>query len=188
MHTLTGTGGELAPVGHDWDAIRMTRYLGLVAAEHLGDAIGTVIVEPGERRMYVLVPPGTTASWEFPGTRALGQGNYLPLPPPARTQPPGPYWLQRLSWRWKLATPEELLGALTQADSPPAGSGTVSVAHRPAYITPECRLGQHRLCHGNTEIRRIGAPDHEVPVETLRCDCGCRHPRQKRTVGARRPV
>ncbi|KJY43686.1 hypothetical protein VR41_01965 [Streptomyces sp. NRRL B-1568] len=51
---------------------------------------------------------------------------------------------------------------------------------RPAtpYTTAECRLGRHAYCHGNTDIRRAGAPAYEAPVERLRCDCDCGHPRK----------
>lgn len=54
----------------------------------------------------------------------------------------------------------------------------------PPYTTPECRLGSHHHCPGNVDIRRIGAPPHEVPVQQLRCACDCGHPRQRRAVGA----
>ncbi|MEU2868183.1 hypothetical protein ABZ769_03120 [Streptomyces olivoreticuli] len=46
----------------------------------------------------------------------------------------------------------------------------------PAYTTPECRLGFHSYCPGNTDIRRAGAPPHEAPIEKLRCACPCEHP------------
>ncbi|MCD9196096.1 hypothetical protein [Streptomyces albireticuli] len=111
MNTITA-------VGYQWDAIRMPRYLGLAAAALLGDGIGTVIVEPGERRMYVLVPAGAAATWDYPETRALGRDSYLPLPPPACTRPPGPYWLTPPDWRWPLADPAKLLTALEAVASP----------------------------------------------------------------------
>lgn len=85
--------GTITAVGTAWDAIRMPRCLGLAATEHLGRSMGSVIVEPGERRMYVLIPVGAAAEWEFPDTRALGKDCYLPVPPLTRTEPPGPYWL-----------------------------------------------------------------------------------------------
>ncbi|GGR32699.1 hypothetical protein [Streptomyces netropsis] len=109
----------ITAVGTDWDAIRMPRYLGLAAAAHLGDALGTVIVEPGERRMYVLVPPGTAGRWDFPDTHALGEDSYLPLPPASRSEPPGPYWLTPPGYRWKLTDPDDLRSALTAASQPP---------------------------------------------------------------------
>lgn len=109
----------ITAVGTDWDAIRMPRYLGLAAAEHLGDTLGTVIVEPGERRMYVLVPQGTAGRWDFPDTHALGADCYLPLPSASRSGPPGPYWLTPPGYRWTLTDPDDLRAALTAASQPP---------------------------------------------------------------------
>ncbi|MFI0982589.1 hypothetical protein ACH4SP_36970 [Streptomyces sp. NPDC021093] len=42
-----------------------------------------------------------------------------------------------------------------------------------AYRTPECRSDEHGLCDGPKEIRLAWQRPTEVPVEVLRCDCGC---------------
>ncbi|HWU07557.1 MAG TPA: hypothetical protein VN520_14440 [Streptomyces sp.] len=87
-------GARLAPAGRDWDAVRVTRFVGLQAIEHLGPATGPVIMDPTPRTMYFLVPPGTTRTWtELPQCTALGDTAHLVLPHPGKQAPPGPYWL-----------------------------------------------------------------------------------------------
>ncbi|MCQ8768922.1 hypothetical protein [Streptomyces telluris] len=54
---------------------------------------GAVVVDSARRWYYALVPPGTAAGWDEPGTEALGMGCVLGVPAPGRGGPPGSYWL-----------------------------------------------------------------------------------------------
>lgn len=107
------TSMRITSVGRDWDAVRLPRYLGLLAVGRLGDAVGSVVVDPGARRLYVLVPVGAAARWALPGTRALGQGSFLALPGQGRTAPPGPYWLTCCPSGRDLVDPQVLLSVLS---------------------------------------------------------------------------
>ncbi|MBB4893583.1 hypothetical protein FHS39_002614 [Streptomyces olivoverticillatus] len=178
---------QLAPVGIQWDAIRTDRYTGLAALaamQKLGDSAGNVIVDPAARRIYLLVPVGTADTWRHADTQPLGAGSYLTLPSQSHTAPPGPYWLSPPGPRWRLTNPSTLqaaLDALRESGTEPfrAGMPLSRDARGDAYITAECRLGRHAYCHGNTDIRRAGAPVWEAPVERLRCGCRCGHPAQR---------
>lgn len=86
--------GAMTPAGVDWDAIRVPRFLGLQVIERLGPQVGPVIVHPGARTMYFLVPRGTTGAWTAMTPAAvLGDGCYVFLPARYKQRPPGPYWL-----------------------------------------------------------------------------------------------
>ncbi|MGP3632664.1 hypothetical protein ACTU45_04690 [Streptomyces sp. 24-1644] len=92
--TPIGEGSRLAPAGKEWDAIRVTRIVGLQAIRSLGARTGPVIMDPAARVMYFLVPPGSTSSWEhLPQSTALSETNHVVLPPKHKHTPPGPYWL-----------------------------------------------------------------------------------------------
>ncbi|WP_143203579.1 hypothetical protein [Streptomyces sp. CB01580] len=71
----------------------MTRFLGLQAVERLGNQAGPVIMDPATRTAYVLVPAGTTRTWNHPHTTALSDSDHIVLPPQGKQTPPGPYWL-----------------------------------------------------------------------------------------------
>ncbi|MER6719904.1 hypothetical protein [Streptomyces halstedii] len=87
-------GPRLAPAGKDWDAVRVTRFLGLQTIERLGPHTGPVIMDPAARAMFFLVPPGTTQAWtDLPQATALGDTAYVVLPASDKQTPPGPYWL-----------------------------------------------------------------------------------------------
>ncbi|MGW0657064.1 hypothetical protein ACWD4T_51740, partial [Streptomyces umbrinus] len=91
---IPGTCGTwIAPAGKVWDAVRLSPPLGLQALNAVTGNLGAVIMGPGDRGMYFLVPPGTTHAWNLPRTAALGQTSHVVLPPDGREQPPGPYWL-----------------------------------------------------------------------------------------------
>ncbi|MGW8375382.1 hypothetical protein [Streptomyces sp. ODS28] len=110
--TPGGLGTRLVPTGRQFDAIRVPRFLGLVALSGLRRT-GAVIVDPRERALYFLVPAGAADTWAVPETRALGTAEYLIVPPPARTAPPGPYWLgSHSAATWSLASAAEIHSAL----------------------------------------------------------------------------
>ncbi|MFB7269620.1 hypothetical protein [Streptomyces sp. NPDC056244] len=92
-----GSEPELCSAGQWWDAVRAVEDIGRRAIEFLhenGAAVGPVILDPGgpEPRLYFLVPPGTSADWEEPGTVPLGQKCHVVVPPAGATEPPGLHW------------------------------------------------------------------------------------------------
>jgi hypothetical protein len=90
-------GMQLARAGVTWDAVKVSRFLGLQALQHI-EHPGAVAVDPHspEPMLYFFVPAGTTACWDVPDTTPLHgtEGTvHVVLPPPHREAPPGPYWL-----------------------------------------------------------------------------------------------
>ncbi|MFH8736810.1 hypothetical protein [Streptomyces sp. NPDC017964] len=86
-------GTRIAPAGVDWDAVRVPRFLGLQALNRLQGQEGAIVMEPGERAMYFLVPPRTTGGWDVQQSVALGETNHVVLPAHSKETPPGPFWL-----------------------------------------------------------------------------------------------
>lgn len=72
-------------------AVRVPRHEGLLMVQRLGAAAGPVLVDPDQRAVSFLVRPGTQALWG-PQT-PFRLVTLTSTPPPARRQPPGPYWL-----------------------------------------------------------------------------------------------
>lgn len=83
---------RIAAAGRKWDAVRVSRFLGLQALHLLQGREGAVVMASG-RTMYFFVPPGSTTDWEVPQSTALGETNHVVLPPRGKEKPPGPYWL-----------------------------------------------------------------------------------------------
>ncbi|MFJ1839917.1 hypothetical protein ACIOJ9_39430 [Streptomyces sp. NPDC088175] len=110
------TGTRLAPAGKAWDAVCVSRFLGLQTVERLGTAAGPVIIDPAGRTMYFLVPPGTSRAWTVPQTTALGEATHVVLPPERKQSPPGLYWLMPLSR--PLTSASALHQALTAVQGP----------------------------------------------------------------------
>ncbi|MEV7010058.1 hypothetical protein [Streptosporangium sp. NPDC051022] len=52
-----------------------------------------VIVDPIERAVYFLVPPGEVDDWEILDARILTVTRRFLVPPVQRNMPPGRYWL-----------------------------------------------------------------------------------------------
>ncbi len=80
------------PVGRDiatqragihWDAVRIGSALGETILRLLGDRTGAVIEDTWGRTMYWLVPAGTAAAWDVPGSVALGIACWVTVPGPA---------------------------------------------------------------------------------------------------------
>jgi hypothetical protein len=82
-----------------------------------GATIGPVILDPGgpEPRLYFLVPPGTAAGWEEPGTVPLGQRCHVVVPPAGATEPPGLHWHVVARGPRSFTQPGPLCKALSQA-------------------------------------------------------------------------
>lgn len=81
----------LKDAGQDWDAVRVQRSIGLTAMDILAGRCGAV-VEGHRAELYFFVQPATSADWELLNVETLGRGHTLPIPPPRRTQGPGPHW------------------------------------------------------------------------------------------------
>ncbi|MER6610794.1 hypothetical protein ABT282_34090 [Streptomyces sp. NPDC000927] len=83
----------IAAAGRSWDAVRVSRFLGLRALRLIEGREGPVVVDPASRLMYFLVRPGSARTWRVPQSRALGEQSYVVLPQWGKNRPPGPYWL-----------------------------------------------------------------------------------------------
>jgi anti-sigma regulatory factor (Ser/Thr protein kinase) len=73
--------------------VRVPRYLGLRALRHLCGKEGGVAVDPAQRHLYFLVPPGAATGWDLPHTTVLDTPHSLVLPVAGKEAQPGPYWL-----------------------------------------------------------------------------------------------
>ncbi|MFF7142213.1 hypothetical protein ACFZB5_13325 [Streptomyces nodosus] len=89
---LTAAGCTLHDAGHGWDAIRVPRRLGLAAAAILGSRCGAVLAHSHTDTVYFFVRRGTAAGWDVSGTKAIGEGGILTIPPARCTGGPGPHW------------------------------------------------------------------------------------------------
>lgn len=88
----TAAGCTLHDTGQDWDAIRVPRQLGIAAAAILGSRCGAVLENPFKDAVYYFVPRGTAIHWDVAGTRAIGEGGTVTIPPARCTAAPGPHW------------------------------------------------------------------------------------------------
>jgi hypothetical protein len=84
---------RIAAAGKTWDAVRVPRFIGLQALNVIQGQQGAIVMDPRDRAMYFLVPPGTTADWSLAQSTALGETNYVVLPADDKEIPPGPFWL-----------------------------------------------------------------------------------------------
>ncbi|KUM79272.1 hypothetical protein [Streptomyces curacoi] len=117
----SAAGWTLYDAGHDWDAIRVPRSVGLAAMAILGTRCGAV-VEESVSAVYFFTLVGTASGWEVENTRALGTGSAVTIPPSRRTQGPGPHWRMCPgdgSWH---TDPDALRAAIEDAFGPRAGS------------------------------------------------------------------
>lgn len=86
----------LIPLGQGFEAVRILEgVVHAVARSDEPSAVGTwlarrlggpVIHDPGFRRYYALVPPGTAGAWPARGAECLSEGTYLGVPRPDRTE------------------------------------------------------------------------------------------------------
>ncbi|MEU5629689.1 hypothetical protein [Streptomyces tendae] len=107
-------GFLLTPVGRTWDAVRLPEQLALDTLNAIAGPAGAVLRSPHSHRMYFLVPPHTTKTWDLPCCTVLSDGDHLALPPADRRRPPGPHWLipPRLG---RVYTPTERLHTAVEA-------------------------------------------------------------------------
>jgi hypothetical protein len=119
----SAAGISLHDAGHDWDAIRVPRSVGLAAMALLGTRCGAVIEDPlmSAGVVYFFTPPGTAAEWTVENTRALGVGSSLTIPPPRRTDGPGPHWRICPGDDGWITDPDALAAAIGDAFGPRLG-------------------------------------------------------------------
>ncbi|GGO42458.1 hypothetical protein [Streptomyces lasiicapitis] len=115
-----GSEPELCPGGTWWDAIRVPEQVGhraVALVEEQVLPVGPVILDDGGRepRMYFLVPVGTAARWEEPGTVALGLTCHVVVPQADRTSKPGLHWYRLPTGPRALGLPDGLHPALIKA-------------------------------------------------------------------------
>ncbi|MEV5510608.1 hypothetical protein [Streptomyces orinoci] len=156
--------------GQHSDIVQMDFALARIVLERLRDSgcpVGPCLINRAARASWWLLPLGT--GYQLSGTKGvqlLDAGHKLTAPLPGAYDPDR-LWSSPPGGARRPVRPEELRFALAAAQR---------ACRTDPYTTPECRLGQHGRCPGNTDIRRIGAPEHEPPVQRLRCDCDCGHP------------
>lgn len=88
----SAAGCTLQDAGQEWDAIRVPRQTGLAAMAILGPRCGAVVEASVKNVLYFFVPCGTASRWDLENTKALGAGSSVTIPPPRRTEGPGPHW------------------------------------------------------------------------------------------------
>ncbi|MGW0943659.1 hypothetical protein ACWD4O_14085 [Streptomyces sp. NPDC002623] len=88
----------------------------------LGPCCGAV-VESGDSRsvLYFFVPRGTANGWELENAKVLSCGSSVAIPPPRRTQGPGPHWRMCPGEGRLLTDAEALRAALGDAFGPRLG-------------------------------------------------------------------
>ncbi|MGW0996416.1 hypothetical protein [Streptomyces sp. NPDC002520] len=119
----SAAGATLHDAGNEWDAIRVPRSVGLAAMALLGTRCGAVVEDPitAAGVVYFFTPAGTSAVWNVENTRALGAGATVTIPPPRRTEGPGPHWRMCPGddgWR---TDPDALKAAIEDAFGPRLG-------------------------------------------------------------------
>lgn len=119
----SAAGATLHDAGHDWDAIRVPRSVGLAAMAILGTRCGAVLEDPVTSAgvVYYFVPAGTARTWDVQNTRALGAGSTVTIPPARRTDGPGPHWRICPGEDGWLTDPEALAAAIGDAFGPRIG-------------------------------------------------------------------
>ncbi len=110
---------KLLAAGADWDAVCVSADVGaraVHAMEERGVPIGPVLHDMCSERAYFLTPPGSAGEWQHDGTRALGVGSWVVLPPPG--------WEGLLRW-------------LNEPTNGPAHTATDDLAAALAATVPE---------------------------------------------------
>lgn len=105
---------EAVRAGIDWDAIRVKQPLGDTVLERLGTRTGAVIEDPWGKALYWLVRKGTAATWDAPGSRALGVACWVTVPGPLAGDA-GPYWRVPIVTNGVCTEPRALREALEAA-------------------------------------------------------------------------
>ncbi|MYZ33778.1 MULTISPECIES: hypothetical protein [unclassified Streptomyces] len=111
-HPTTDTG---------WAAIRVPRILGLTVMDILRTRCGAVM--ENDRSLYWFVAAGDGSEWDVANISTLDPAvDPLTIPPPRRTQGPGPHWRMCLGDdRW-FTDSSALRAAIEDALGPVPGS------------------------------------------------------------------
>ncbi|NGO80291.1 hypothetical protein G6045_32215 [Streptomyces sp. YC504] len=64
-----------------FDAVLISRHLGLKVIEHLGDRCGAIICDAWSRMLFFLTPPDSTMGWDERETNACGPSTFVAVPP-----------------------------------------------------------------------------------------------------------
>lgn len=114
----------LIPLGRIFEAVRLPdrivhRAVGSADPSTVSDRLaqrlsgGPVIHDPGFRRYYALVPPGSTGKWLMPVAEGLGEGTYLGVPRADRTEldeeTRASYWAVPMTRPGRLCTAADVL-------------------------------------------------------------------------------
>jgi hypothetical protein len=118
----TAAGCTLHEAGHDWDAIRVPRSVGLAAMAILGTRCGAVVEDSVASAVYFFTPVGTADTWEVENTRALGYESSVTIPPARRVEGPGVHWRMCPGEDGWLTDPQALEAAIEDAFGPRVGS------------------------------------------------------------------
>ncbi|MEV0639137.1 hypothetical protein AB0I77_30220 [Streptomyces sp. NPDC050619] len=129
-----GSAARLAliPLGSRFEAVRLPE--GIVHGAAGSDALsivsdrlaqylcgGPVIHDPGFRRYYALVPPGTAQAWLAPVAECLGEDTYLGVPRADRTEPDeqtlASYWVVPMARPGRLCKAADVLALVMRGDS-----------------------------------------------------------------------
>ncbi|MGW1271277.1 hypothetical protein [Streptomyces sp. NPDC002491] len=118
----SAAGCTLQDAGREWDAIRVPRQTGLAAMAILGPRCGAVVEDGGGRAvLYFFVARGTAIGWDLENTKALGAGSSVTIPPPRRTEGPGPHWRMCPGKDRLITNADALHAALADAFGPQVG-------------------------------------------------------------------
>ncbi|MGF3141001.1 hypothetical protein [Streptomyces diastaticus] len=111
----------MIPAGYRWDALALSQQrLSAVTGAAAPWSAAPVLVDGQVERAYILLPPGTAATWDVPGTTCLGVGYWLAVSCPTDSrQPAAARWITPPTAHPPLADPAALRAALlaTEASS-----------------------------------------------------------------------
>ncbi|KRV48771.1 hypothetical protein AQ490_23150 [Wenjunlia vitaminophila] len=107
-----GPGVTTVSAGGPWDCALIARTLAERVISRLGDRCGAVIADWDD--YYLLLPPGARPHLSSTPleARVLERGYPVPVPPPHRRRPPGPYWRVPLGSGRFLTDPTRLRAAV----------------------------------------------------------------------------
>lgn len=117
---------QMRPANRDWDAIRVPVCHAQATIDALGSDCGAVLWDTWGGCVYWLVPVGTAATWDLPGTRACGAAQHVAIPSLSHRSRPGLHWLIPPSRERCLTDPELLRGAVRAAVEAAFGPRRVS--------------------------------------------------------------
>ncbi|MGR4850427.1 hypothetical protein [Streptomyces sp. LARHCF252] len=127
------TNLALIPLGRTFEAVRISedivqRALGHDTPPFVRTCLaqycngGPVIHDPGFRRYYALVPPGSARTWREPAAECLGEGTYLGVPRADRIEPDertrASYWAVPMTRPGRLCAVADVLALVAAGGCP----------------------------------------------------------------------